>query len=194
MQVIKKSSSGLQSLPLDAMLLSNRTIFLTGTITTSSVNAILQQLLFLESEDLRTPIRLLITSSGGEIQAGLALYDQLKGMTVPVEIYCIELAASMAAILLAGGAKGHRFILRHSKVMIHEPLISSASGGIYGSASSIQKTAASILEVKDTLTQILAQDTGRSVDEIERATAYDNFMNAEEAVAFGICDKIVDHI
>lgn len=194
MQIIKKSSSGIQSLPLDAMLLAQRKVFLTDTITTKSANAVLQQLLFLESEDSSAPIKLIIDSPGGEVNAGLMLYDQIKGMDVPIEMYCVELAASMAAIILAGGKPGHRFILKHSKVMIHEPLISSSSGGVCGSASSIQKTAESILETKRILTELLAQDTGRSVEEIENAVSYDNFMNAEEAVAFGICDIIVNRV
>ena len=144
-----KSSSGTQSFPLDAMLLAQRTVFLTGEINTSTVNAIIQQLLFLESADATAPIKLIITSPGGTVQAGLApLYDQLKGMTVPIDLYCVELAASMAAVILAGGRRGHRFILRHSMVMIHEPQIASASGGVCGSASSIQKTAESILTTK----------------------------------------------
>ena len=172
MQVIQKSSSGTQSFPLDAMLLAQRTVFLTGEINTSTVNAIIQQLLFLESADATAPIKLIITSPGGTVQAGLALYDQLKGMTV----------------------RGHRFILRHSMVMIHEPQIASASGGVCGSASSIQKTAESILTTKRELTGLLARDTGHRVEEIEAAIGYDNFMKADEAVAFGICDRVVDRV
>ena len=139
-------------------------------------------------------IQLIINSPGGEVLAGLYLYDQLKGMKVPIDIYCAEMAASMAAILLAAGKKGHRFILKHSKVMIHEPLISSSSGGISGSASSIAKSAESIMQTKRDLVAILSQDTGRSEKEIEKAVSYDNFMTAEEAVKFGICDKIVERI
>lgn len=194
MQVIQKSSSGTQSFPLDAMLLAQRTVFLTGEINTSTVNAIIQQLLFLESADATAPIKLIITSPGGTVQAGLALYDQLKGMTVPIDLYCVELAASMAAVILAGGRRGHRFILRHSMVMIHEPQIASASGGVCGSASSIQKTAESILTTKRELTDLLARDTGHRVEEIEAAIGYDNFMKADEAVAFGICDRVVDRV
>ncbi|MGM9661283.1 MAG: ClpP family protease [Faecousia sp.] len=194
MQIIKKSSSGIQSLPLDAMLLAQRKVFLSEAITTKSANAVLQQLLFLEGEDSNAPIKLIIDSPGGEVNAGLMLYDQIKGMDVPIEMYCTELAASMAAVILAGGRPGHRFILKHSKVMIHEPLISSSSGGICGSASSIAKTAESILETKRVMTELLAQDTGRTIEEIEKAVSFDNFMNAEEAVTFGICDSIVDRV
>lgn len=192
MHIIKKSNTGLHSFPLDAMLLTQRKIFLTDTITTNSANTILQQLLFLESEDNKTPIKLIINSHGGEVSAGLMLYDQIKGMDTPVETYCTELAASMAAIILAGGNPGHRFILKHSKVMIHEPRIYSSFDKVYESASSIQKSAESIMKTKHILTKLLAYDTGRKIEEINTAISYDNFMNAEEAVAFGICDDIIN--
>lgn len=194
MQIIKKSSSGTHPLPLDAVLLSERRVFLTDSITTKSVQSVIQQLLFLESEDSSAPIKLVINSPGGEVRAGLALYDQIKGMEVPIEMYCFELAASMAAVILAGGEPGRRFILKHSEVMIHEPLLSSAAGGMYTSASSIQKTAESIMKTKRELNELLARDTGRSLEEIEKAVSYDHFMSAEEAVAFGICDAIVERI
>lgn len=194
MQVIKKTNSGIQNLSLDAVLLDRRKVFLSGGIDSESVDLVVKQLLFLESMDEREPIQLIINSPGGEVLAGLYLYDQLKGMKVPIDIYCAEMAASMAAILLAAGRKGHRYILKHSKVMIHEPLISSSSGGISGSASSIAKSAESIMQTKRDLVTILAQDTGRSEKEIEKAVSYDNFMTAEEAVKFGICDKIVERI
>lgn len=193
MYVVRKNHAGMQSLPLDAMLLSQRMIFLTDSITTKSATTILQQLLFLENEDNHNPIKLIINSSGGEVSAGLTLYDQIKGMDVPIDIYCTEIAASMAAILLAGGKRGHRFILKSSRVMIHEPLLTSSSG-MCASASSLQKTAESIIETKRLLNQLLAQDTGRTLKEIEQAVSYDNYMNAEQAVAFGICDAIVDRI
>ena len=194
MQVIKKTSGGIQSLGLDSILLDQRMVFLCGEISSESVDLIVRQLLFLESLDEREPIKLIINSPGGEVLAGLYLYDQIKGMRVPIDIYCTEMAASMAAIILAAGEKGHRFILKHSKVMIHEPLISSSSGGLTGSASSIAKSAESIMQTKRDLVEILANDTGRSKREIEKAVAYDNFMSAREAVEFGICDAIVTRI
>ena len=126
------------------------------------------------------------------MDAGLMLYDQLKGMTdLPIKTYCIGLAASMAAILLAGGQKGRRFIMPHSKVMLHEPLI---LGGVGGSATSIQRTAESIMETKQIITKLLVQDTGNSIELIEQAISYDNYMNAEQAVKFGICDAVVSRI
>lgn len=194
MHVIKKTSSGIQSLSLDAMLLDKRMVFLSDTITSASVDLVIKQLLFLESMDAREPIKLIINSPGGEVNAGMMLYDQIHGMkNVPIEMYCIEMAASMAAVILAGGKHG-RYILKHSKVMIHEPLISPTSGGLCGSASSIAKSAESIMQTKRDLVEILADDTGRSIEDIEKAVAFDNFMSAEEAVSFGICDAIVDRV
>lgn len=194
MHVIKKTSSGIQSLSLDAMLLDKRMVFLSDTITSASVDLVIKQLLFLESMDAREPIKLIINSPGGEVNAGMMLYDQIHGMkNVPIEMYCIEMAASMAAVILAGGKHG-RYILKHSKVMIHEPLISPTSGGLCGSASSIAKSAESIMQTKRDLVEILADDTGSSIEDIEKAVAFDNFMSAEEAVSFGICDAIVDRV
>lgn len=193
MQVIKKTSAGIQNLSLDAMLLDRRMVFLSGEINAESVELVVKQLLFLESLDDREPVKLILNSPGGEVSAGLMLYDQIRGMTVPIEMYCTRLAASMAAILLAGGKHG-RYILRHSQVMIHEPLISGASGGLCGSASSIAKSAESIMKTKRDMVEMLAGDTGRSIEEIEKAVSFDNFMSAEEAVAFGICDAIVDRV
>lgn len=192
MNIIKRSNSGLQSLPIDSMLLSQRKIFLDDEITTESANLTLKQLIYLreESDD---PINIYISSPGGEVNAGLMLYDQLKGMSdVTINMYCTGLAASMAAIILAGGQKGNRFVLPHSKVMIHEPLI--AGRGITGSATSIQQTAESIMETKKIMSELLAHDTGRSVEEISNAISYDNFMNATEAIEFGIVDAIVEKI
>ena len=114
MHVIKNSSSGIQPVPLDAALLAHRTIFLTGELTMEAADLVLRQLLHLEIEDDRSPIKLIINSPGGEVDAGLMLYDQLKGMEVPVDIYCVGVAAGIAAVLVSGGKRGHRFILEHS--------------------------------------------------------------------------------
>lgn len=128
----------------------------------------------------------------GEVNAGLLIYDQLRGMPdTPVNLYCVGLAASMAAILLSGGQKGRRLILPNSKVMIHSPYL---SGGVGGDAESIQRTADSIRETKETIIKLLSENTGRSAEEIELAIRYDNTMGAEEAVRFGICDRIVSRI
>jgi ATP-dependent Clp protease protease subunit len=133
-------------------------------------------------------INLYINSGGGEVNAGLMLYDVLQDIKTPINTYCIGMAASMAAVILAGGQKGRRFILPHSKTMIHEPLI---AGGAGGSASSIKNIADSILETRSICNSILAKHTGKSIEEIDNATSFDNYMNAEESVAFGLCDSIV---
>ncbi len=192
MLIVKKSTSGLQSLPLESMLLLQRKIFLEEAITYESVNLVIKQLLYLREESNET-IDIYISSPGGEVNAGLLLYDQLKGMQdIEINMYCTGFAASMAAIILAGGQKGHRFILPHSKVMIHEPLI--AGSGITGSATSIQQTAESIMETKIILSRLLAYDTGKTIKEITAAISYDNTMDAKEAVSFGIVDKIIESL
>lgn len=193
MNVTRKSSGGLTTVPLESFLLMQRKVFLCdpGGIDAVSANELIQKLLYLQSEDSTEPISIYINSPGGEVMSGLMIYDQLKSMQTPVNLYCTGLAASMAAILLAGGQKGRRFILPHSKVMIHEPLI---TGGLGGSATTIQRTAESILEVRRITAGLLAADTGRSIEEIEAAISFDNYMNAEEAVAFGLCDEIVPGI
>ncbi len=192
MNIVKKSSSGFQSLPLEGMLLSQRRIFLSDPITMESANLIVQQLLHLEAEDPAGEIRVYISSPGGEVNAGLLIYDQLKGMTdTPISLYCMGLAASMAAIILAGGQRGRRFILPHSKVMIHSPYI---SGNVGGNAESIQRTADSIMETKKTIIQLLGENTGKTPEEIERAISFDNTLDAGQAVAFGICDKIITRL
>ena len=193
MTVTRKSSNGLTTVPLESFLLMQRKLFICDPkgIDTLSANELIQKLLYLQSEDSTGLISIYINSPGGEVMSGLMIYDQLKSMQTPVNLYCTGLAASMAAILLAGGQKGRRFILPHSKVMIHEPLITGTLGG---SATTIQRTAESILEVRRITAGLLAADTGRTIEEIEAAISFDNYMNAEEAVAFGLCDKIVPGI
>ena len=193
MSIIRKTSSGIQNLSLDAVLLDKRMVFLSDTITSASADLVVKQLLFLECLDDRERIKLIINSPGGEVEAGLFLYQQIKGMDIPIDIYCTELAASMAAILLAGGK--NRYILKSGRVMIHEPLISASSGGISGSASQIARTAETILDTKRRLNQLLANDTKRSLEEIEKLVADgDHWFTTEEAVKFGICDAIVDRV
>ena len=182
-----ESHNGIRELSVYTRHLTNRRIFLNGEINRDTANDIVAQLLYLQ-EDSSEPIYIYINSGGGEINAGLFIYDVLQSMTVPVYMYCTGIAASMAAILLAGGQKGRRFILPHSKTMIHEPLL---AGGVGGSATSIRNISDSILETRKIVNNILAKHTGKSRKEIDRATSFDNYMNAEKSVEFGICDKIV---
>ena len=185
-----ESANGTREISLYTRHLMNRRVFLTGEINDESAVEIVSQLMFLQ-DDSDGEISLYINSPGGSVNAGLMIMDVLSGMKVPVKLYCIGMAASMAAVILASGKKGSRFILPHSEVMIHEPLLNSGAGG---SATSIKRKAESILETKDILNEILSRHTGRTVEEIDSATSYDNYMNAAECVEFGICDEIVQSV
>ena len=184
-----ESARGIREVSLRTSCLMDRKVFLTGEIDMDMANDFLVQMLYLqESEE---PIDIIINSPGGEVTAGLMVYDLMQSCKCEVNVYCAGMAASMAAILLAGGPEGHRFILPHSKVMIHEPLI---AGGIGGSATSIRNISDSILETRKLTNNLLARHTGKTIKEIDKATSFDNYMNAEQAVAFGICDSIVHRI
>lgn len=187
MNTIVKSSHGITLVPVTSKLLTERKIFIEDEITSASACDIVRSLMLLVKEDPNKPIDIYINSPGGRVDAGLMIYDTLKGMKTEVNLHCIGMAASMAAVILAGGKKGHRYILPHSKTMIHEPLI---SGGVGGSATSIQRTAESIMETKRLTVELLAKDTGKKEKEIETAVSFDNYMNAEESIAFGLCDSI----
>lgn len=183
----EETSNGVREVTLQTKHFTDRKIFLTGEVTDEMANDFVAELLYLVQT--KEPIDIYINSPGGSVNAGLVIYDVIQSCEgkVPINMYCVGMAASMGAVILAGGQKGRRFILPHSKCMIHEPLI---SGGMGGSATSIKKTADSILETKAITNGILAKHTGKSVEEIDEATSFDNFMNATEAVAFGLCDEI----
>ncbi len=189
-EVERESTSGVRQISLLTQAFSKRRIFLFGEITEASVYGFTMQLMAL-MEESKAPINIYINSPGGEVGAGLAIYDLMQSCEAPLNVYCIGLAASMAAIILAGGRKGHRYILPHSTVMIHEPLI---TGGVGGSASTIKNTAESILQTRALLNGILARHTGKTQAEIDAATDHDNCMKAKEAIAFGLCDEIVTQI
>ncbi len=183
---IKESFNGLHEYHITSELLSKRKIFLQGEINAESANEFLVQLMYLESEG-DEDINLYINSPGGEVTSGLLIYDLIQGAKSHINIYCTGLAASMAAIILASGEEGRRFIMPHSKVMIHEPLI---NGGVGGSATSIKNVSDSILKTKKLCNSILQKHTKKSLKEINKATSYDNYMSAKEAVDFGLCDSI----
>lgn len=187
MNTIIKSSNGISLAPIESRLLSDRKLFIEGEITAASACEFVRAIMLLVKEDADKPIDIYINSPGGEVNAGLLIYDTLKGVKTEINLHCIGMAASMAAIILTGGKKGHRFILRHSRTMIHEPLI---SGGVGGSATSIKRTAESIMETKRISVELLASDTGKTRKEVEAAISFDNYMNAEESIAFGLCDTI----
>lgn len=188
MNTIVKSSNGITLVPVESRLLSKRKIFIEDEITSFSACDFVREIMLLTEEDSEKPIKIFINSPGGEVNAGLVIYDTIKGLNSEVNLYCMGMAASMAAIILAGGQKGRRYILPHSKVMIHEPLI---TGDVGGSATSIKRTAESIMETRRISVELLAKDTGKSVKEVEAAISFDNYMNAKEAIAFGLCDDIV---
>ncbi len=147
-------------------------------------------MLYLQQES-NEPITIYINSPGGSVNAGLVIYDCIQSSEIEINIICAGMAASMAAIILAGGQKGHRFILPHSKVMIHEPLISH---GVGGSATSIKNISDSIIETRELVNNILAKHTGKTLEEINKATSFDNYMNAKEAIEFGLCDEVAKNI
>ena len=188
MNTIVKSSSGISLIPAESRLLADRKIFIKDEINSASAYEFITSLMLLVKEDPEKPIDIYVMDSpGGSVSAGLVIYDAIKGLKSEVNMHCVGTAASMAAIIVAGGQKGRRFILPRSKMMIHEPLL---DGGLSGKATSIKRTADSIMETKRILVELLVNDTNKTKKEIEKAISYDNYMNAEEAIAFGLCDKI----
>ena len=186
--VIEQTSRGERSYDIYSRLLKERIIFLGDEVNDTSASIIVAQLLFLEAEDPSKDIHLYINSPGGSVSAGFAIYDTMKYIKCDVSTICIGMAASMGAFLLAGGTKGKRFALPNSEIMIHQP-----SGGARGQATEIKIVAENILKTKKKLNEILAANTGRSIEEIERDTERDNYMSAEEAKAYGLIDEILTH-
>lgn len=185
--VIEQTPRGERSFDIYSRLLKERVIFLTGPIDDHISNLVVAQLLFLESENPEKDISIYINSPGGSISAGLAIYDTMQFISSSVSTMCIGQAASMGALLLAGGDKDKRFALPNSRVMIHQPL-----GGFQGQASDFEIHAKEILYMKKIVNEILAKHTGQTVKKIEKDTDRDNFLNAEEAVKYGLVDKIID--
>ncbi|OOF36605.1 ATP-dependent Clp endopeptidase proteolytic subunit ClpP [Rodentibacter heidelbergensis] len=184
--VVEQTSRGERSYDIYSRLLKERVIFLTGEVEDRMANLIVAQLLFLESEDPTKDINIYINSPGGSVTAGMAIYDTMQFIKPDVRTLCIGQACSMGAFLLAGGTKGKRAALPHSRVMIHQPL-----GGFRGQASDIQIHAQEILKIKHTLNDRLAFHTGQSIERIEQDTDRDNFMSAEEAKAYGLVDEVL---
>lgn len=185
-----ESAHGTREVSLETRHLMNRIIFLQGENNSESANEFLTQFLYLKNASTE-PITIYVNSPGGEVNAGLMIYDCIVGSKVPIELVCTGLAASMGAVIFAAGEKGHRHILKHSKVMIHEPLLSN---GVGGSATSIKNISESILKTREILNGILAEHTGKTLEEIDEATSFDNYMNAKEAIEFGLCDDILESI
>lgn len=183
--VVQDTGKGERSYDIYSRLLEDRIIFLTGEIDDAMANTIVAQLIYLESDNPSKPISMYINSPGGSVSAGLAIYDTMKYISCEVSTICIGMAASMAAVLLSSGTKGRRFCLKNSEVMIHQPL-----GGMQGQASDIKIQAEHILKLKSKLNGILAENTGKSLLTIERDTDRDNYLSAEEALEYGLVDRI----
>jgi ATP-dependent Clp protease protease subunit len=186
--VIEQSGRGERAYDIYSRLLKERVIFLVGPVNDHTANLVVAQLLFLESENPEKDISLYINSPGGSVSAGLAIYDTMQFIKPDVSTLCTGLAASMGAFLLAAGAKGKRFSLPNSRIMIHQPL-----GGASGQASDIEIQAREILYLRERLNNILAEKTGQNMDQIGRDTDRDNFMSAEQAVEYGMIDKVLTH-
>ena len=185
--VVEQTSRGERAYDIYSRLLKERIIFVVGPIEDYMANVIIAQLLFLESEDPKKDISIYINSPGGSVTSGMAIYDTMQFCKPDVSTLCIGQAASMGAVLLAGGANKKRFALANSRVMIHQPL-----GGFQGQSTDIQIHAKEILDLKNRLNKIYAKHTGKSVEEISSALERDNFMTADEAKKFGLIDSVVE--
>ena len=185
--VVEQTGRGERSYDIYSRLLKERVIFLVGPVNDASANLVVAQMLFLEAENPDQDIHLYINSPGGSVTAGMSVYDTMNFIKPDVSTLCLGQAASMGAMLLTAGAKGKRFALPHSRVMIHQPLI---NGGLGGQASDIEIHARELLKMKATLNELLAKHSGQPLEKIERDTDRDNFMSAEEAAAYGIIDHV----
>ena len=185
--VVEQTARGERSYDIYSRLLKERVVFAVGPVEDYMANVIVAQLLFLESENPEKDIALYINSPGGSVSAGLAIYDTMQFVKPDVSTICVGMAASMGAVLLAGGAKGKRFMLSNSRVMIHQP-----SGGFSGQQSDIHIQAQEILKIRSRLDEILAHHTGKSVEQIRKDSERDNFMSPTEAIAYGLVDKLLD--
>ena len=185
--VVEQTARGERSYDIYSRLLKERVVFAVGPVEDYMANVIVAQLLFLESENPDKDIALYINSPGGSVSSGLAIYDTMQFIKPDVSTICIGMAASMGAVLLAGGAKGKRFMLPNSRAMIHQP-----SGGYQGQASDIHIQAQEILKIRERLNEILARHTGQTVEKIKLDSERDNFMSPTEAIAYGLVDKLLD--
>lgn len=190
MNYIDRGCNSITLMSTETKLGEDRFISIKGTIDSETADIFAEQILILNRESTTEPITVLINSTGGSVSQGLLMYDAIQGSIAPIRLVCKGEAYSMAAVLLASGNPKHgRYILPNSKVMIHEPLI---QGGVGGKTSSIKSISDSLIETRQKLNGILAKHTGHTVEEIDAATSYDHYFTAEEAVEFGLCDKVID--
>jgi ATP-dependent Clp protease, protease subunit len=184
--VVEQTGRGERSYDIYSRLLKDRIVFVGGQVTDDLANLVTAQLLFLESEDPEREINMYINSPGGSVTAGLAMYDTMQFVRPPVSTLCVGQAASMGALLLAAGAKGKRYSLPHSRILIHQ-----ISGGFEGQAADIEIHAREALRLKEILNDILARHTGQNVKKVEKDTDRDNFMSASQAVEYGLIDEVI---
>lgn len=187
--VVEQTSRGERSYDIFSRLLNDRIIMLSDEVNDATASLVVAQLLYLEGQDPEKDIDLYINSPGGSVSSGMAIYDTIKYIKCDVSTICIGMAASMGALLLSSGTKGKRFALPHSEIMIHQPLI--AGGGISGQATDIKIRADHMLRTRQALNEILADNTGKSVEQIAIDTERDNFMSAQEALEYGLIDKVI---
>ena len=186
--VIEQTGQGERSYDIYSRLLKDRIIFLGGEVTDDSANAIIAQLLFLEADDPKKDIFMYINSPGGSVTAGMAIFDTMQYVKPDVCTFCVGMAASMGAFLLAAGEKGKRFALPNSEIMIHQPL-----GGASGQATDIEIHARRIIEIKDKMNRILSERTGQDLEKVRQDTERDYFMEAQAAMEYGLIDKVIQH-
>lgn len=184
--VVEQTGRGERSYDIYSRLLKDRIVFLGGQVTDDLANLVTAQLLFLESEDPEREINMYINSPGGSVTAGLAIYDTMQFVKPPVSTLCVGQAASMGSLLLTAGAKGKRYALPHSRILIHQP-----HGGFEGQAADIEIQARETLRIRELLNEILSKHTGQAVKKIEKDTDRDNFMSAAEAVEYGLIDEVI---
>ena len=186
--VIEQTSRGERSYDIFSRLLKERIVFLGEEVNSTTASLVVAQMMFLEAEDPEKDIHFYINSPGGSVTDGYAIYDTMNYVKCDVATYCVGMAASMGAFLLAGGAKGKRFALPNSEVMIHQPL-----GGAKGQATEIEIAAKQILRTRENINRILSENCGQPIDVVAAATERDNWMSAQEALDFGLIDKIIEH-
>ena len=186
--VVEQTNRGERSYDIFSRLLNDRIIVLSDEVNDATASIVVAQLLYLEGQDAEKDISLYINSPGGSVTAGMAIYDTMQYIKCDVSTICIGMAASMGAFLLSSGAKGKRYALPNSEIMIHQPL-----GGAKGQATEIKIVADHILKTRDKLNRILAENTGKSIDEIAKDTERDNYLTAQEAMEYGLVDKVIAH-
>ena len=185
--VVEQTPRGERAFDIYSRLLKERVIFITGTIEDHMANLVVAQLLFLEAENPEKDINIYINSPGGSVTSGMSIYDTMSYIKPDISTLCIGQASSMGAILLTGGTKGKRFALPNSRIMIHQPL-----GGFQGQATDIEIHAQEILKIRTKLNEILSQHSGKDIDKVSQDTERDNFMSGDEAVKYGLIDKVID--